>query len=142
MYDATGVLAPFPPFQRAKRPRKFQQSPLLWLQRIHAYLRSPFDLTMVLDSDAFPCPGVERLFDKLARYDHVTKPEGDTQPFGGTRGCPQCVQPLRSARDALSFVDHFHPRATAQWEKFRERNGGMQVLATARPQVVFAGSVS
>ena len=52
-----GAPRAMPTLTQPSRP-KFFKTPRLWLLRISATLRAPFDRTLLVDNDAFPCAGI------------------------------------------------------------------------------------
>ena len=85
LFDAVRFYEDYPDLYDTVVPEhrpKFYGSPRVWLLRMASLLDSPFEYTAFMDNDAFPCPGVERLFLPLANYDVVGVKDG----FGGSRG--------------------------------------------------------
>ena len=101
---------------------KFFKSPRLWLLRISATLRSPFDRTMLLDNDAFPCAGIGAQFEQLRSVDVAAVEDG----FGGSRG--DRIRPF----SLQVFGSEHSAEHSAAWKAFPERNLGFVLLATGR----------
>eukprot|EP00042_Codosiga_hollandica_P006986 m.16650 g.16650 ORF g.16650 m.16650 type:complete len:359 (-) comp28546_c0_seq1:104-1180(-) len=106
------------PAIRARR-ENFQGWPDLWLKRIIGTLHSPFANTLNVDSDVHACKNFEQLFDLMEHKIDVVSTIAPS-PFSSSTGRRM---PLREDLPAL-------------YAYFPERNLGMQLLATSRPNVL------
>ena len=63
------VVRPYPPIKKHATHAGGAKDSSVWQQRFRAKAESPFAYTLLLDTDAFPCAGFERLFDLLRHVD-------------------------------------------------------------------------
>ena len=119
-----GAPRAMPTLTQPKRA-KFFKTPRLWLLRISATLRAPFDRTLLVDNDAFPCAGIGAQFERLAAHDVAAVVDG----FGGSRG--DRVRPY----PPQIFARESDAEHSAAWRAFEERNLGFVLVATGRPIV-------
>ena len=63
------VVRPYPPIKTYGTHAGGAKDSSVWQQRFRAKAASPFAYTLLLDTDAFPCAGYERLFDVLRHVD-------------------------------------------------------------------------
>eukprot|EP00038_Savillea_parva_P009672 m.185054 g.185054 ORF g.185054 m.185054 type:complete len:491 (+) comp16324_c0_seq1:80-1552(+) len=101
-----------------ERRERFQTWPELWLKRIMASLHSPFNQTLVVDSDVYGCSTFEKLFDEYLENADVAITLAPA-PFGASRNYNGAFR-------------HGFPESYAE---YTERNLGLHMLATGRPKV-------
>ena len=87
-------------------------------------LRSPYDVTLYLDLDAWPCRGWEKLLEHVSTTDADVAAAVDITPFGSTAGNRLLPGPSSVEGVALD-----------SWARFPERNAGVLVLRTRRAAV-------
>lgn len=102
-----------------ERRERFQTWPKLWLMRILATLNSPFEETLVVDSDVYACTNFEQLFDTFLGDNHLAITLAPA-PFGSSR----------------NFKGAFREGFPQRYEEFPERNLGLQVLRTGDQHVL------
>ena len=102
-----------------ERREKFQTWPELWVKRIMASLNSPFDETMVVDSDVYGCTKFEDLFDQYLANADVSITLAPA-PFGASRNYPGA----------------FRAGFPESYALYTERNLGLHILRTGRPMVI------
>eukprot|EP00049_Salpingoeca_infusionum_P027885 m.34851 g.34851 ORF g.34851 m.34851 type:complete len:502 (+) comp9820_c0_seq1:96-1601(+) len=102
-----------------ERRERFQTWPELWLKRIYATLHSPFEETLVVDSDVYACESFEALFDVYLSEGHVAITKAPA-PFGCSR----------------NYKGAFRSGMPDRYQEFTERNLGLQVLKTGDPKVI------
>jgi len=102
-----------------ERRERFQTWPELWVKRIMASLNSPFAETLVVDSDVYGCTNFEDLWTKYLKEGDVAATLAPA-PFGASR----------------NYKGAFRPGFPKSYEEYTERNLGLHMLATGRPQVL------
>lgn len=102
-----------------ERRERFQTWPALWVKRIMASLNSPFAETLVVDSDVYGCTNFEDLWTKYLKEGDVAATLAPA-PFGASR----------------NYKGAFRPGFPKSYEDYQERNLGLHMLATGRPQVL------
>jgi hypothetical protein len=102
-----------------ERRERFQTWPQLWLKRIVATLHSPFEQTLVVDSDVYACKSFHGLFDEWLGDGDVAITLAPA-PFGCSR----------------NYNGAFRTGFPQRYANFTERNLGLHVLNTGRPEVL------
>ena len=102
-----------------ERRERFQTWPRLWLQRIIATLNSPFEESLVVDSDVYACTDFTHIFDDYLGAADVCITKAPA-PFGSSR----------------NYKGAFRAGFPERYANFTERNLGLQVLKTGKPQVL------
>lgn len=102
-----------------ERRERFQTWPELWLKRMVATLNSPFEQSLIVDTDVYACRSFESLFDEYLGDGDVAITLAPA-PFGCSR----------------NYVGAFRPGFPARYANFTERNLGLHVLATGKPEVL------
>jgi hypothetical protein len=102
------------------RRERFQTWPELWLKRIFASLNSPFAQTMVVDSDVYGCTIFEKIFTEYLGDEYDIAATLAPAPFGASR----------------NYKGAFRPGFPQKYELYTERNLGLHLVRTGRPEVL------
>jgi hypothetical protein len=103
-----------------ERRERFQTWPQLWLKRIFASLNSPYAETMVVDSDVYGCTDFENMFPTYLNAEADVAITLAPAPFGASR----------------NYKGAFRPGFPKSYEEYTERNLGLHMLSTGKPQVL------
>mmetsp|Transcript_26627 Transcript_26627/g.44206 ORF Transcript_26627/g.44206 Transcript_26627/m.44206 type:complete len:351 (+) Transcript_26627:167-1219(+) len=120
------VISPYPSVPPVRNTNHAQGTPQMWLMRLASLLASrEYDVLIFMDSDAFPCPGIERLISWFASSGlHVASAQ-PVVPHSGSFGLKARPEPMGGLQ----------PSEKQAWLGFSERNLGFGMLARRKPQV-------
>ena len=112
------VVRPYPPIKKYATHAGGAKDSSVWQQRFRAKAESPFAYTLLLDTDAFPCAGFERLFDLLRHVD--TGSIKDSTPTQGYTDKPAAKSfeqlPVRNLGTVLYRTEDNNVRAMIEEE--------------------------